>query len=54
MERNRRDSVQPLLYYAIVEFSHDNKWPIVLGWIVGSVLAGYGFGRFGGVVDPRP
>lgn len=29
-----------LVYYAIVEFDHERKWLIVLGWILGAVLSG--------------
>lgn len=36
-----------LLYYAIVEFSHEQKWLIVLGWLLGSALGGIGLGGFG-------
>ena len=33
-----------LLYYAIVEFDHANKWLIVLGYLIGFALGGVGFG----------
>ncbi|MEO7453263.1 MAG: hypothetical protein ABIV13_00690 [Fimbriimonadales bacterium] len=36
-----------LLYYAIVEFEHANKWPIVLGYLLGSALSGIGFRSLG-------
>ena len=36
-----------LLYYAIVEFDHQNKWLIVLGYLVGAVLSGVGLGNWG-------
>lgn len=26
------------LYYAIVEFKHDNKWLIVIGWLLPTLL----------------
>ena len=39
-----------LLYYAIVEFDHPNKWMIVLGYLVGAVLSGIGFRGLGPAV----
>ena len=36
-----------LLYYAIVEFDHPNKWLVVLGYLLGGVLSGVGFGSWG-------
>jgi len=29
-----------MLYFAIVEFQHPNKWLIIMGWLVPSILGG--------------
>jgi hypothetical protein len=33
-----------LVYYAIMEFDHERKWLIVLGWILGAALGGVSVG----------
>jgi hypothetical protein len=34
-----------LVYYAIMEFDHERKWLIVLGWILGAALGGVSVGE---------
>jgi hypothetical protein len=43
------------LYYSIIEFDHEQKWPIVLGYLLGGAIGGFllfmggAFGAGGGL-----
>ncbi len=35
-----------LLYYAIVEFDHPNKWLIIIGWLASGIIGGIIYSMF--------
>ena len=41
-----------LLYYGIVEFQHPQKWPIVLTYLIGGLIAGVLY-NMGGMTPAR-
>jgi hypothetical protein len=41
-----------MLYYALAEFEHENKWLIVAGWIFGGAIGGALLGAAGAFAAP--